>query len=78
MATGTVMSAGSKGFWWAEQDFTRDKIFIHITAVSNRKYLHLGDKIRFDIEKTDRGLRAKNVEIVVAAPWQEPAPIGVR
>jgi cold shock CspA family protein len=77
MFTGTIMSAGSKGFWWAEQDFTRDKIFVHITSVVERKYLQCGDKIRFDIEKTEKGLRAKNVEIIWAAPWQKPQP-GVR
>jgi cold shock CspA family protein len=78
MANGTVMSEGTNGFWFAELDETRDIVFVHISKVKDRKYLHRNDRISFDLETAPDGkLRATNIELIWAAPWQEPKP-GVR
>jgi cold shock CspA family protein len=77
MSEGTIMSDGTKGFWFAEQDETREIIFVHISQVLNRKYLHRGDRIKFEVEAGPSGkLRAANVELTWQAPL-EPNP-GVR
>jgi cold shock CspA family protein len=49
MLTGLVVQKGGNGFWFIEQDFTRDSHFVHQRSVVKRKFLHVGDRVRFNI-----------------------------
>ena len=51
-----------KGFGFIEQDEGSD-VFVHHTAIDmpGFKTLSEGDRVTFDIEKSDRGPAAKNV-----------------
>ncbi len=63
MAQGTVKwFSDKKGFGFIEQDEGSD-VFVHHTAIDmpGFKTLSEGDRVTFDIEKTDRGPAAKNV-----------------
>ena len=67
MFTGTVISAGAKGFWFAEQDETHAAVFVHISQVKGSRYLHCGERIRFNLapnpQKPDK-LWAVDVEVI--------------
>ncbi len=63
MAQGTVKwFSDKKGFGFIEQDEGSD-VFVHHTAIDmpGFKTLSEGDRVTFDIEKSDRGPAAKNV-----------------
>lgn len=63
MAEGTVKwFSEQKGFGFIEQENGKD-VFVHHSAIngSGFKILAEGDRVSFDIEVTDRGLKAKNV-----------------
>ena len=51
-----------KGFGFIERENGED-VFVHFSNVSMEgfKSLEQGDKVSFDVEKTDRGLQAVNV-----------------
>lgn len=51
MLTGTVVSEirPGKGCWFIEQDYTRDCIFVHQRSVVRKKFLHLKDRVQFNI-----------------------------
>ena len=51
-----------KGFGFIEQENGKD-VFVHHSAIngSGFKILAEGDRVSFDVEATDRGLKAKNV-----------------
>jgi CspA family cold shock protein len=44
-------------------------VYVHHTAIQSQGFrtLHEGDKVKFDIEESPRGLRANNVVKVAAA-----------
>lgn len=46
---GTIVSASDRGFWFAEADETHQSIFVHQKNVVGRRFLHLGERIRFDL-----------------------------
>ena len=63
MAEGVVKwFSEQKGFGFIEQENGKD-VFVHHSAIngSGFKILAEGDRVSFDIEETDRGLKAKNV-----------------
>jgi len=63
LAQGTVKwFSDKKGFGFIEQDEGSD-VFVHHTAIDmpGFKTLSEGDRVTFDIEKSDRGPAAKNV-----------------
>ncbi len=63
MAQGTVKwFSDKKGFGFIEQDEGSD-VFVHHTAIDmpGFKTLSEGDRVTFDIEKSNRGPAAKNV-----------------
>jgi cold shock CspA family protein len=49
MLTGTVVGHAGQGCFFIEQDQTRDRIFCHQRHVVREKYLHLKDRVRFNI-----------------------------
>jgi CspA family cold shock protein len=54
-----------KGFGFIEQDGGKD-LFVHHTAITGEgfKTLSEGQKVRFEIEETPKGPKAKNVQII--------------
>ncbi|RKU34903.1 TIGR03986 family CRISPR-associated RAMP protein [Candidatus Poribacteria bacterium] len=68
MATGQIKNWFSdRGFGFITNDAGGPDIFLHITAVqeNEREFLGRGRKVDFDIQRTDRGLRASNVRLQV-------------
>ena len=70
MPTATVVSE-EKGrpYWFAEQDLTHESVFIHIKCVKRERYLHAGDRVRFDLApnpKHPEKMQAVNVEWIGA------------
>jgi CspA family cold shock protein len=66
MAEGTVKWFSSqKGYGFIEQDEGED-LFVHHTGINGPgfKTLNEGQRVRFEIETTPRGPKAKNVEVV--------------
>lgn len=64
MAKGTVKwFDATKGFGFIEQDSGED-IFVHFSAIQGEgfKTLEEGEEVTFEIEDSDRGLQATNVE----------------
>lgn len=64
MANGTVKwFSDKKGFGFIEQEEGGD-IFVHFSSItmSGFKTLSEGDRVTFDVEESDRGPVAKNVE----------------
>ncbi len=66
MAEGTVKwFSDQKGYGFIEQDGGQD-LFVHHTGIngSGFKSLHEGQRVRFEIETSQKGPKAKNVEIL--------------
>jgi CspA family cold shock protein len=66
MAEGTVKwFSEKKGYGFIEQD-DGDDIFVHHTGINGTgfKTLNEGQRVRFEIEESSRGPKAKNVESV--------------
>jgi hypothetical protein len=67
MLSGTVVQSAGLGCWLIEQDFTRDCIFVHQRYVKGRKFLHVNDRVRFNLTPNPRKpgeVMADDVEIV--------------
>jgi CspA family cold shock protein len=54
-----------KGFGFIEQDGGKD-LFVHYTAITSDgfKTLSEGQRVRFEIEETPKGPKAKNVQVI--------------
>ncbi|MBU0976289.1 MAG: cold shock domain-containing protein [Patescibacteria group bacterium] len=67
MATGTVKTVTEKGFGFIKQDDADKDVFYHENSLSgdlaDRK-LRVGDKVKFEIEQTEKGPNAINIELV--------------
>jgi len=53
-----------KGFGFIAQDNGKKDVFVHWTAVKgldNYESMHEAEPVSFDVEETDRGLKAVNV-----------------
>ena len=64
MAEGTVKwFSEKKGYGFIEQEDGKD-LFVHYSAIdmSGYKKLFEGDRVSFEVEETDRGPQAKNVQ----------------
>jgi cold shock CspA family protein len=79
MFTGIVVSSGSRGFWFIEQDNTRDCIFCHQNNVVRKKFLHMNDRVRFNLAPNPRRpgeMEAVDVEIIgLTVARQTSAPV---
>jgi CspA family cold shock protein len=66
MAQGTVKWFNEKkGFGFIQQDGGGD-LFVHYTAIKAAGFKSLleGQRVQFEVETTDRGPKAKNVEVI--------------
>jgi CspA family cold shock protein len=64
MANGVVKwFSDKKGFGFIEQEEDQGDIFVHFSSIQAEgfKTLSEGDRVTFDVEKTDRGPAAANV-----------------
>lgn len=54
-----------KGYGFIQQDGGKD-LFVHYTAIigDGFKTLTEGQRVRFDVEETPKGLKAKNVQVI--------------
>jgi CspA family cold shock protein len=65
MATGTVKFFNTaKGFGFISPDDGSKDVFVHSSAVanSNLKYIAEGERLSFDVQKDERGLKATNLK----------------
>jgi len=56
----------SKGYGFITEDIEGKDYFVHFSSIvaKGRKTLGQGDRVAFDIAKTDRGFAATNVSVV--------------
>jgi cold shock CspA family protein len=73
MSTATVITTGTNGFWFAEDNETRESIFVHVSQVERHKFLHVGDEIEFTLGMNPKSGKpwATDVKITYAAPKPE-------
>ena len=66
MPTGKVKwFSAEKGFGFIEQDNGKQDVFVHWTAVEglgNFEELRPNEQVEFEVERTDRGLKATDVK----------------
>jgi len=66
MATGTVKTVTDKGFGFIKQEDSDKDIFYHETSLEGEladRKLRVGDKVKFEVEQTDKGPRAIEIEL---------------
>lgn len=63
-----------KGFGFINGNDGKD-YFVHISAIKENKYLNEGDEVSFESVEDEKGLKAKNVELLSKGkktPKEEP------
>jgi len=55
---------GLKGYGFIKCYDSNNDVFIHNSEIKNGNILREGERVRFDIEDTPRGPKAKNLEIL--------------
>lgn len=79
MLTGIVVSDLGRGCWFIEQDLTRDCVFVHQKYVFRKKFLHVNDRVRFNLTPNpikSGEVMASDVEIIgltIARQVNDPA-----
>ena len=66
MATGTVKTVTDKGFGFIKQEGEDKDIFYHETTLEGEladRKLRVGDKVKFEVEQTDKGPNAVKIEL---------------
>lgn len=53
-----------RGYGFIACDEIEGDVFVHHSALKGRRDLLEGEKVRFDVQETDRGPKAINVEVV--------------
>jgi hypothetical protein len=67
MFTGSIITESTAGWWLCEQDITHTTLFIHHSSVFDQRFLHVGDRVQFEIAPNPRRpgkFQAINVEYV--------------
>jgi cold shock CspA family protein len=54
MFNGTIVLEGGRGWWIVESDGTSETLFAHYSKVLHNRYLHVGDRVRFESEPNPR------------------------
>jgi cold shock CspA family protein len=51
MQKATIVGASTDncGYWFGEADETHESVFIHIKNVKGKRFLHLGDRVQFEL-----------------------------
>jgi CspA family cold shock protein len=66
VAQGTVKwFSNEKGYGFIERESGED-VFVHFSAIAADGYKSLqeGQRVEFDVEQGDKGLQAKNVQVI--------------
>jgi cold shock protein len=66
LAEGTVKwFSNEKGYGFIERE-GGDDVFVHFSAIGGDGYKSLqeGQRVEFDVEQGDKGLQAKNVQVI--------------
>lgn len=66
MATGTVKNVTGKGFGFISQEDSDKDIFYHENSLEGElaeRKLRVGDKVTFEVEKTEKGPQAVNIKL---------------
>lgn len=73
MSKGRITSAGTNGFWFAEDVETRESIFVHISQVERHLYLHVDDEIEYTRAVNPKSGKewATEIKLIYAAPMPE-------
>lgn len=67
MMTGTVKTVTDKGFGFIKQEGEEKDIFYHENSLEGEltdRKLRVGDKVKFEVEQTDKGPNAVKIELV--------------
>ena len=65
MAEGTVKRwLDMRGFGFIATDEYEKDVFVHNSAIKGKSSLREGERVKFDIEESDRGPKAVNVEVI--------------
>lgn len=67
MAQGTVKTVTDRGFGFISTDASDKDVFYHeksLTGDLQTRKLRVGDKVSFDVEQTERGMNAANIELI--------------
>jgi CspA family cold shock protein len=68
METGTVKwFSPAEGYGFVEPDNGEDDVFLHHSEVPNED-LEEGDRLEFEIEETEKGLNAINIQPITEEP----------
>ena len=61
---GTIKQLKERGFGFILQECAEKDLFFHSSALVGVEFneLQIGDKVTFDVEDSDKGPRAKNVQ----------------
>jgi CspA family cold shock protein len=66
MTTGTVKTVTGKGFGFIKVDGQEKDVFYHENSLEGElamRKLQVGDKVTFDVEETEKGLNAANIQL---------------
>lgn len=61
MTTGTIKTKTDRGFGFISVEGSDDVFFHNSACAGQYDSLQVGQAVQFDVEKTDRGLKAANV-----------------
>ena len=67
MVTGTVKTVTGKGFGFIKRDDSDEDVFYHENSLEGElaeRKLAVGDKVKFEIEQTEKGSNAVKIELV--------------
>ncbi len=53
-----------RGYGFIQTDEMDKDVFVHHTGLKNRSDLASDDKVQFDVQETEKGPRAINVEVI--------------
>jgi CspA family cold shock protein len=53
-----------RGYGFIETDEMEKDVFVHHTGLKNRRSLVMGEKVRFEVQETEKGPKAIDVEVI--------------